>query len=173
MTVCVRLVSSPKFGGFATRAYIPALKDGVLRAKLIRNRRAPRAAIASTVKGKLMQAAPYAAAAAPYVAAIFSAATPSLGFNAIARKQWDDKLRNCPTGVLGHDVLLNEDQPQGARHFVPVDRKSHLHDSFSGSAIGAFVGGFIGTYVGTGVFIDEFTAPSLLKKSDMDRLQEA
>jgi hypothetical protein len=35
MTVCVRLVSSPKFDGFATRAYIPALKDGVLRAKLI------------------------------------------------------------------------------------------------------------------------------------------
>jgi hypothetical protein len=36
MTVCVRLVSSPKFGGFATCAYISALKDGVLRAKPIR-----------------------------------------------------------------------------------------------------------------------------------------
>jgi hypothetical protein len=35
MTVCVPLVPSPKFGGFATLAYIPALKDGVLRAKLI------------------------------------------------------------------------------------------------------------------------------------------
>jgi hypothetical protein len=38
MTVCVRLISSPKFGGFATRAYIPALKDEVLRAKLIKEK---------------------------------------------------------------------------------------------------------------------------------------
>jgi hypothetical protein len=92
------------------------------------------------VKGKLMQAAPYAAAAASYTAAISIVAAPSLGVYAGAKKEWDEQLRNCPTGVLGHDVLLNEDQPQGARRFDPVNPKSHLKGLIGGSVTGAIIG---------------------------------